>query len=428
MQEQKRITFGIIGTVALLVSWFVFPASAFSEEPTPPVNSNLNTNVNAPEATEQKPVVDISDLETKIREQKQKIEELERQRRIYEANVSLKRQEAMSLHNQITILDDQISDTDISIQKLELQIDLLGDEIDALEVSIKEKKSEMDQQKERLSELLRFLNRYNSKTTLEVTLLNETFSEFYNQLKYLQTIEQEAKRGLDSLEALKEDFELEKTDQEKKREESQEQRKQLEIEKRNLTSQQDYRQNLLTETKESESQFEALLEQSKQEQLNANADIQSLEVQIRQRLSENDQLPVGPTAFIWPVSSRKITAYFHDPTYPFRRYFEHPAIDLATPQGTALRAPASGFVARAHNGGMGYSYIMLVHGDGLSTVFGHVSQISVVEEDFVVQGQIIGYSGATPGTPGAGRLTTGPHLHFEVRLNGIPVDPLSYLP
>jgi murein DD-endopeptidase MepM/ murein hydrolase activator NlpD len=430
-KHKTSLCIGIPTALLLALCWHI---TTFAQNTNTVNVENQNTNstpVNSSDPNQpaaQAPSVDISDLELKIREQKEHIDELEQQRTLYEQTVAKKRQEALSLSNQLGILDDQIAQTNVTIEKTTVEISLLQSEIERLQESIEKQTAHVHSQKGRLQELLRLLHRYHNKTTLEITLLNTTFAEFFNQLKYLQDVESEAKNRLDDLEAVKKDLEIEKNEQVEKRGESEERNRQLEIEKVNLTSQQSYREDLLKDTKESESKFEALLEQAKQEQLNANADIQSLEAQIRQRLSGSNQLPEGPTAFIWPMTSKKITAYFHDTTYPFRKYFEHPAIDIATPQGTAIRAAATGFVARAKNAGMGYSYIMIVHGDGLSTVYGHMSSIAVVEEDFVVQGQVIGYSGGTPGTQGAGRLTTGPHLHFEVRLNGIPVDPLGYLP
>ncbi|HRY63691.1 MAG TPA: M23 family metallopeptidase, partial [Patescibacteria group bacterium] len=185
------------------------------------------------------------------------------------------------------------------------------------------------------------------------------------------------------------------------------------------------------QTRSSEARYQTLIAELKQEQYKINSDIVTLEKAMRQKLSAGDNKleDLGDVVLSWPVPSRVITSTFHDPDYPFRHIYEHPAIDIRAPQGTPVRAAASGYVARVQNGGKkGYSYIMIIHNNGLSTVYGHVSAIYVSVDQFVVQGEVIGLSGGAPGTPGAGRLTTGSHLHFEVRSDGIPVNPEDYLP
>ena len=127
--------------------------------------------------------------------------------------------------------------------------------------------------------------------------------------------------------------------------------------------------------------------------------------------------PSAPSSsgFIWPVSA-PITSPFG-----MRWGTLHPGIDLGAPYGSAIHAAASGTVVWC--GWMsGYgNLVMIDHGGGIATAYGHQSRIAVGCNQQVSQGQVIGYVGSTG-------YSTGPHLHFEVRVNGTPVDPLGYLP
>lgn len=131
--------------------------------------------------------------------------------------------------------------------------------------------------------------------------------------------------------------------------------------------------------------------------------------------------------FAWPVPPLKVTTYFEDPNYP-KKWGIHKALDLRARQYTEIRAPANAYVFQTKDNGMGYSYIILAHKNKLITVYGHVSKIIAKSGSVVKKGEVIALSGATPGTKGAGWQTTGPHLHFEVWHNGEQVDPLDYLP
>lgn len=132
--------------------------------------------------------------------------------------------------------------------------------------------------------------------------------------------------------------------------------------------------------------------------------------------------------FTWPVFG-PITAGFHDAAY-FKRFgVPHEADDIAQPQGSPVAAAADGVVFIVRDGGAwGYTYVLIAHRDGYATLYGHLSSVAVSAGDDVRQGQVIGLSGGTPGTPGAGLMTTGSHLHFEVIQNGTNINPLNVLP
>jgi murein DD-endopeptidase MepM/ murein hydrolase activator NlpD len=132
--------------------------------------------------------------------------------------------------------------------------------------------------------------------------------------------------------------------------------------------------------------------------------------------------------FNWPVPGNRISTYFRDPNYYNILGSQHDAIDIPTPQSTDVKAAFDGYVhyILPPTPG-GYSYLVLKHRDGYMTVYGHLSEISVKQYDFVRAGDIIAKSGWAPGTPGAGPMTTWSHLHLEVWKNKEPVDPLRYL-
>jgi murein DD-endopeptidase MepM/ murein hydrolase activator NlpD len=107
-----------------------------------------------------------------------------------------------------------------------------------------------------------------------------------------------------------------------------------------------------------------------------------------------------------------------------RRNRMHNGIDFQTEIGTPVFASRSGRVIETGNhGGLG-NYIEITHSGGLSTIYGHLLEIYVKQNALVRQGQIIGYVGKTGN---AKYPDIQPHLHFEVRKNGIPQDPLEYL-
>jgi murein DD-endopeptidase MepM/ murein hydrolase activator NlpD len=132
--------------------------------------------------------------------------------------------------------------------------------------------------------------------------------------------------------------------------------------------------------------------------------------------------------FSWPVKPLLgLSAHFDDANY--RKIFkvDHHAVDIPTRQGTTIEAPADGTVKTVAMNGLGYSYLVLTHDNGFETVYGHISEALVKEGDVVTRGTPIAKSGGRPGSPGAGLMTTGDHLHWVVRVDGVLVDPEEYV-
>ncbi len=372
--------------------------------------------------------LEINQLQQDINFKKNEISDIEAQISRYQIAIRNKQNEKASLANQMEIIDDQISKTELEVLRIQEQINQINLEIKLNQENIDLNNSKIEKIKNQIAEFIRTINRQDDKTYLEVMVSYNTLSQFFNEITYLESLETDLKLSLDKIKDFKAEMEANQAELTNKQARLVEIKQELSEKKLDLQVTQNTKNYLLEQTKRDEYRYQQLLNEEKAAYEKMNNEIAYLERTIREKMANSGQLgDISKSGMIWPVSSQYITAYFHDPDYPYRNIFEHPAIDIRAKQGEVIKAAASGYVARAKDGGMGYSYIMIVHDNGISTVYGHVSSILVEEDTYVVQGQTIGLVGGTPGTPGAGRLTTGPHLHFEVRLNGIPVNPLNYL-
>lgn len=121
---------------------------------------------------------------------------------------------------------------------------------------------------------------------------------------------------------------------------------------------------------------------------------------------------VGTGSFQYPVSNRNFTQFY---------WYGHPAIDIALAEGNAVFASDTGTVTYAGWNTWGYGNLIVVnHGNGYETLYAHLSGINVVPGQIVYKGNVIGYSGNTGNS-------SGPHIHFEIRIGGNPDDPCWYL-
>ena len=377
-------------------------------------------------------VDEVDALNKQIAEKRAKIDLLEKSISDYKDKIQKKRLEAVSLSNQMAILDNRIAQIELDIRATEEKLATINLEIESLGLTIAEKEKSIKKQQKILAELIRSLYTEDGRSYVEIAAAYDSFSDFYSRLQYLETVECELGGSLHALQTARAELQ-EKHKQVSERKLAYEDMKtKLQNRRKDFNEQTFIKQNLLAQTHASELKFNTMLSTLRQQYQAIEGEISSIEKEVRKRLdaqSTLEKIAGDPTKLSWPVSSRYLTSVFHDPDYPYRNVFEHNGVDIRAGQGTPVKAAASGYIARARRCTTSscYSYVMIVHNDGMATVYGHLSGINVSEDQFVTRGDLIGYSGGTPGTVGAGPFVTGPHLHFEARRDGIPVDPMMYL-
>ena len=352
---------------------------------------------------------ELEQVQQDLKETQEKRKEVEKQEQQYINQVKEVEGQLRSALSELDNLNTKLSEAKSEVDKATIEMVLKEEELKRIEDELKEKIRI-------LNDRVAAIYKNGNSNILEILLKAEDFLDFISKLKLMNLFaEQDTQNILEVKEKKTATIGIKKSiiDLREKQKEYEDKVKQLVIQAEQKARERDdicnEKKNLLTRTTANKN---ALIKMEKQ------LEIQEAEVT---RILESYKYGTAPSGkFAWPVAARIISGYgnrYH-PIFGYNRF--HSGIDLAAPYGTLVKAADGGQVVQAgYFGGYGYS-VMLYHGGGFATWYAHLSSINVSMGQFVQRGQVIGLVGSTG-------WTTGPHLHFEVRINGVPQNPRAYL-
>lgn len=372
----------------------------------------------------------VDELRQQLEAKKNELKAAEDKISQFKEQVQVKKQEARTLQDQIGILDDNINELELGLSRTLLEIEKTSLEIDEVNQEIDEKEAEIKIQKDRLAGYIRQMHDLDQQSSVTVFLKYQTFSQAVNEAQTFEELQNRGQETLVAIQQLRDELDAKRRDLNDFKQTLDALRARQEGEQKELGDEKQSKARILDLTNQQEQQYQSLLKEAQATHEQAQAEMSRIDAQLREELEKQGYGNLPSVGIMdWPVSPEfGIACEFHCTDYPFAYLIgPHSGMDIPAYVGTAIKAPADGYVAKVYDAkGPGYSYIMLLHGGNVSTVYGHVSGFAVSEGQTVTRGTVIGYTGGAPGMNGAG-LSTGPHLHFEVRENGQPVNARKYL-
>jgi murein DD-endopeptidase MepM/ murein hydrolase activator NlpD len=329
------------------------------------------------------------------------------------------------------VLTSRISHESSQLQRLTSQVADLRNRAAAVGAELRQKQAELesaqarlDSLKQRLSEAIQILEQrlvaiYESNEPDLITVLLQArgFDDLLARTQYIQTLHNQDNDIVSRVRELRNEMQMTVNTVRTARDEIAAHKQELDATKARLKAR-------TSELATARQKQHATLQKVRDQQDDLEGDLSDISQKIAEQLGAGTgALPAGPIqpgshGLIWPVSGPITSGY--GPRNIGAGYEFHPGVDIGVPTGTPIRAAASGTVTiAAPTGGYG-NYTCIDHGGGLSTCYGHQERFLVSSGQQVAQGQMIGLSDCTG-------YCFGPHVHFEVRINGETTDPLGYL-
>lgn len=340
---------------------------------------------------------------------KKKIEEVKKQEASELKEVKAVETELLASLSQLDGLNDRMSEAKSAIDQSTIEMVLQQQELKKIE-------EELDQKVSVLNTRIASIYKNGSTNILEILLKADDFIEFVSRIKLMNLL---ASQDAEILQEIKDKrtanlnikkIILDLRDMQKQ--------KKAEIEK--LVSDAETKQREIEGIYDEKSGLLAKTRANKNALLALEKEFEIKEAEVTRILESYKYGNAPGDKFMWPVAGylKSGFGYRIHPIFGYRRF--HSGVDLVAPSGTLVKAGDGGDVIQTgYDGGYGYS-VVVYHGGGFATWYAHLSRILVAPGQRVERGQVIGLVGATG-------WATGPHLHFEVRINGAAQNPLEWL-
>ena len=316
---------------------------------------------------------------------------------------------------QVQKLDERISESEQELSELNTQITDLQSSINEVESNLNSVQESYDSQKALLDNYLIAVQESSDTEYLDVLLSSKSISEFLSSYFLISELASYEMDLLDDMQAKKEEIELSKQKLEQNRE-------QLATIKANQTktatileNTKTVRQNFISKLSDQEKEIQAQIDEY-------NTRFEEINKEILELAQGSIAAEYIGGELAWPVPGyTRITSKYGMRTHPITGVYKlHSGVDISAPTGANFIAANDGIVTKASYNSAYGNMVIIDHGGGVSTLYAHGSEILVEVGQTVKRGDAVLKVGSTG-------YSTGPHAHFEVRLNGVVTDPMPYI-
>lgn len=313
-------------------------------------------------------------------------------------------------------LDRQIDVTEQEVDTINELITALDSEIATVSGELDSAKAKEAQETDDFLHRVRIMEEEGSASMLGIILDADSFSDMITRTELIGDVVEGDKKLMRELAATRADIEAKKTTLDESRASQAAAKKELVAKKSSLQSQYTSANNLIKSLNKEAAAYEKAFNEAERAQEQAKAELKRL---LASSGSKNTAYVGGD--FRWPTKATYITSYYGTRKDPItKKTSMHTGIDIGAGMGSNIYAANSGTVIVAGWSSKGYgNYVVIDHGGGKSTLYAHMSKIKTTKGAKVAQGDVIGLVGSTG-------WSTGPHLHFEILINGNHTNPMNY--